>query len=56
MEFKGITVGTYVSRKPKKGNLKDICANCKIYENIQITKETSDVKLSGELRLYTRIC
>ena len=46
MEFKGITVGTYVSRKPKKGNLKDICTNCKINENIQMSKcsVTIDVK------------
>lgn len=38
MEFKGITVGTYISRKPKTGNLKDICTNCKINENIQMSK------------------
>lgn len=38
MEFKGITVGTYISRKPKTGNLKEICTNCKIYENIQMSK------------------
>ena len=38
MEFKGITVGTYISRKPKTGSLKYICTNCKIYENIQMSK------------------
>lgn len=44
MEFKGITVGTYISRKPKTDKLKDICTNCKIYENIQISKNINKDK------------
>ena len=35
MEFKGITVGTYISRKPKNKNEKDICTNCEINTKIQ---------------------
>ena len=38
MEFKGITVGTYISRKPKNKNEKDICANCEINTKIQKSK------------------
>lgn len=35
MEFKGITVGTYISRKSKNKNEKYICANCEINTKIQ---------------------
>ena len=35
MEFKGITVDTYISRKPKNKNEKDICTNCEINTKIQ---------------------
>ena len=38
MEFKGITVGTYISRKPKNKNEKDICANCEVNTKIQKSK------------------
>ncbi len=40
MDFKGITVGTYISRKPKNKNDKSICANCeKNKENIDKEKQ-----------------
>lgn len=35
MEFKGITVGTYISRKAKDKKEKDVCANCEINKKIQ---------------------
>ena len=35
MEFKGITVGTYISRKPKNKLEKNICASCEINKKIQ---------------------
>lgn len=35
MEFKGITVGTYISRKPKNKKDKDICTKCETYNKIQ---------------------
>ncbi len=35
MEFKGITVGTYISRKPKNKKEKDVCTNCEINKKIQ---------------------
>ena len=44
MEFKGITVGTYISRKPKNSKEKDVCANCKIYEKIQTDKHVDKEK------------
>lgn len=44
MEFKGITVGTYISRKPKNKKEKNVCADCEIKKkaqnkNIDIEKE-----------------
>lgn len=44
MEFKGITVGKYISRKPKNNKEKDVCANCKIYEKIQTDKHIDKEK------------
>ena len=44
MEFKGITVGTYISRKSKNNKEKDVCANCKIYEKIQTDKHIDKEK------------
>ena len=38
MEFKGITVGTYISRKPKNKNEKNICTNCEINTKIHKSK------------------
>ena len=38
IEFKGITVGTYISRKPKKGQPKDICSNCERIKKLQKKK------------------
>ncbi len=35
MEFKGITVGTYISRKPKNKKEKNVCATCEIKKKIQ---------------------
>ena len=35
MEFKGITVGTYISRKIKDKKEKDVCADCEINKKIQ---------------------
>ena len=35
MEFKGITVGTYISKKPKNKSNKGICTNCEIYKKIK---------------------
>ena len=35
MEFKGITVGTYITRRPKNKSDKDICINCDIYKKIK---------------------
>ena len=39
MEFKGITVGTYISRKSKNNKEKNVCANCEI--NAKIKKNTT---------------
>jgi integrase len=36
MEFKGITVGTYISRKQKNKNEKNVCTNCEV--NMKILK------------------
>ena len=44
MEFKGITVGTYISRKAKNKNEKDICTNCEIYKQIQEKKNIDKEK------------
>ena len=38
MEFKGITVGTYITRRPKVKNNKDICSNCNI--KLKLLKRT----------------
>ena len=35
MEFKGITVGTYISKKPKNKNDKNVCANCEVNAKMQ---------------------
>ena len=51
MEFKGITVGTYISRKPKNKNEKDICANCEINTKIQKSKYI-DKEKEYELSLW----
>lgn len=47
MEFKGITVGTYISRKPKNKANKGICTNCEIYAKIQ--KKNNDKEKEYEL-------
>ena len=40
MKFKGITVGTYISKKPKGNFDTSICANCKNnYKNIKKEKQ-----------------
>ena len=44
MEFKGITVGTYISRKSKNNKEKNVCANCEIYEKIQNDKHIDKEK------------
>lgn len=44
MEFKGITVGTYISRKPKNNKEKNVCANCEIYKKIQKNKNIDKEK------------
>lgn len=38
LEFKGITVGTYISKKVKKGQPKDVCFNCKLIKKLQTKK------------------
>lgn len=47
MEFKGITVGTYISREPKNKANKGICTNCEIYAKIQ--KKNNDKEKEYEL-------
>ena len=44
MEFKGITVGTYISRKSKNNKEKNVCANCKINAKIQRSKNIDKEK------------
>ena len=44
MEFKGITVCTYISRKSKNNKEKNVCANCEIYEKIQNDKHIDKEK------------
>ena len=39
MKFKGITVGTYISKKPKGKYNESICANCEKNKNKNIDKE-----------------
>lgn len=34
IEFKGITVETYISRKPKNGQSKDVCFSCEIIKKL----------------------
>lgn len=47
MEFKGITVGTYISKKPKNKNDKNVCANCEV--NSKIQKKNIDKEKEYEL-------
>ena len=44
MEFKGITVGTYISRKYKNNKEKNVCANCEINAKIQRSKNIDKEK------------
>lgn len=44
MEFKGITVGTYISRKSKNNKEKNVCANCEINAKIQRGKNIDKEK------------
>ena len=44
MEFKGITVGTYISRKSKNNKEKNVCANCDINAKIQRSKNIDKEK------------
>lgn len=44
MEFKGITVGTYISRKSKNHKEKNVCANCEINAKIQRSKNIDKEK------------
>ena len=44
MEFKGITVGTYISRKSKNNKEKNVCANCEINAKIQRSKNIDKEK------------
>lgn len=52
MEFKGITVGTYISRKPKNKNEKDICTNCEINTKIQKGKYIDKEKALADALQY----
>ena len=47
MEFKGITVGTYISKKPKNKKDKNVCANCEV--NSKIQKKNIDKEKEYEL-------
>lgn len=47
MKFKGITVGTYISRKSKNKKEQNVCANCEI--NIKIQKKNIDKDKEYEL-------
>lgn len=53
MEFKGITVGTYISRKPKNKNEKDICANCEINTKIQKVSTLTKKKNMNYAKIVT---
>lgn len=44
MEFKGITVGTYISRKSKNNKEKNVCSNCEINAKIQRSKNIDKEK------------
>ena len=44
MEFKGITVGTYISRKSKNNKEKNVCANYEINAKIQRSKNIDKEK------------
>ena len=44
MEFKGITVGTYISGKSKNNKEKNVCANCEINAKIQRSKNIDKEK------------
>ena len=44
MEFKGFTVGTYISRKSKNNKEKNVCANCEINAKIQRSKNIDKEK------------
>ena len=44
MEFKGITVGTYISRKSKNHKEKNVCVNCEINAKIQRSKNIDKEK------------
>ena len=44
MESKGITVGTYISRKSKNNKEKNVCANCEINAKIQRSKNIDKEK------------
>lgn len=44
MEFKGITVGTYISRKSKNNKEKNVCVNCEINAKIQRSKNIDKEK------------
>lgn len=44
MEFKGITVSTYISRKSKNNKEKKVCTNCEINEKIQRSKNIDKEK------------
>ena len=44
MEFKGITVGMYISRKSKNNKEKNVCANCEINAKIQRSKNIDKEK------------
>lgn len=44
MEFKGITVGTYISRRPKNKKEKNACADCEVNTKIQKSKNIDKEK------------
>lgn len=44
MEFKGITVGTYISKKSNNNKEKNVCANCEINAKIQRSKNIDKEK------------
>ena len=44
MEIKGITAGTYISRRPKNKEYKDICTDCEINTKIKNTKHIDKEK------------
>ena len=44
MEFKGITVGTYISRRPKNKKEKNVCADCEVNMKIKKSKNIDKEK------------